>query len=138
MKIRRALKLKPTSEQRQKMARTAGCVRLVWNKSLGVLKEELDKKVGYKGYCSMAGELKSWKKEDETKFLKCVHSQALQQTLKYLDRAFKDGFKKDKGFPRFKKKATIDPFAILKVSSEKGIVSIFLKLDGASSKKVER
>ena len=85
----------------------------------------------------MAGDLKAWKKEDETKFLKCVHSQALQQTLKYLDRAFKDGFKKDKGFPRFKKKATIDPFAILKVSSEKGIVSIFLKLDGASSKKVE-
>ena len=107
MKIRKAFKfkLKPTSEQRQKMAQTAGCVRLVWNKSLGAIKEELDKKEGYKGYCSMAGELKAWKKEEETKFLKCVHSQPLQQTLKDLDRAVKDGFKKDKGFPRFKKKS---------------------------------
>lgn len=107
MKIRKAFKfkLKPTSEQRQKMAQTAGCVRLVWNKSLGEIKEDLEKKEKYKGYCAMVGELKSWKKDEGTEFLKCVHSQPLQQTLKDLDRALKDGFKKDKGFPRFKKKS---------------------------------
>lgn len=106
MKIRKAFKfrLKPTNDQRQKMAQTAGCVRLVWNKSLGAVKEDLEKKDGYKGYCAMAGELKDWKRCADTSFLKLVHSQPLQQTLKDLDRALKDGFKRDKGFPRFKKK----------------------------------
>ena len=48
MKIRKAFKfkLKPTSEQPQKMAQTAGCVRFVWNKSLEAIKEEVDKKEG--------------------------------------------------------------------------------------------
>ena len=97
-------KLKPTVEQRIKMAQTAGCVRLVWNKSLGEVKEDLNNKKGYKGYCAMAGQMKTWKKEEPTSFLKQVHSQPLQQTLKDLDRALKDGFKSEKGFPRFKKK----------------------------------
>ena len=86
------------------MAQTAGCVRLVWNKSLASVKESLDKKDGYKGYVPMAGELKNWKKDDGTAFLKLVHSQPLQQTLKDLDRALRDAFKKQKGFPSFKKK----------------------------------
>lgn len=106
MKIRKAFKfkLKPSAEQRQKMAQTAGCVRLVWNKSLGQVKEALENKAGYKGYCAMASDLKEWKAVEESRFLKLVHSQPLQQTLKDLDRALKDGFKKDKGFPKFKKK----------------------------------
>jgi transposase len=46
MNIRKAFqfKLKPTREQRQKMAQTAGCVRLVWNKSLGMLQRSTEKK----------------------------------------------------------------------------------------------
>lgn len=108
MKIRKAFKfkLKPSSGQRVKLAQTAGCVRLVWNKSLAAVKESLDKKEGYKGYFQMAGEMKGWKKEEPTSFLKLVHSQPLQQTLKDLDRAIRDGFKKEKGFPHFKKKNT--------------------------------
>jgi putative transposase len=112
MMIRKAFKfrLKPNSEQRMKLAQTAGCVRLVWNKSLAAVKEGLDKKEGYKGYCQMAGEMKGWKKEESTSFLKLVHSQPLQQTLKDLDRAIRDGFKKEKGFPHFKKKNTDKAF----------------------------
>ncbi len=52
----------------------------------------------------MAGQMKEWKVEDSTSFLKLAHSQPLQQTLKDLDRALRDGFKKEKGFPKFKKK----------------------------------
>ena len=106
MKIRKAFKfkLKPSSDHRQKMAQAAGCVRLVWNKSLAAIKESLEQKEGYKGYCAMASDLKDWKRIEETKFLKLVHSQPLQQTLKDLDRALRDGFKKEKGFPKFKKK----------------------------------
>ena len=101
MIVRKAFKfkLKPTPEHRQTMTQTAGCVRLVWNKSLAKVKESLDNKDGYKGYVPMAGELKNWKKEESTSFLKLVHSQPLQQVLKDLDRAIRDGFKKKKGFP---------------------------------------
>ena len=106
MIVRKAFKfkLKPTPEHRQTMTQTAGCVRLVWNKSLAKVKESLDNKDGYKGYVPMAGELKNWKKEESTSFLKLVHSQPLQQVLKDLDRAIRDGFKKKKGFPSFKKR----------------------------------
>ena len=110
MIVRKAFKfkLKPTAENRQMMAQTAGCVRLVWNKSLAKVKESLDTNAGYKGYVPMAGELKAWKKDESTSFLKLVHSQPLQQVLKDLDRAIRDGFKKKKGFPSFKKKGRED------------------------------
>jgi putative transposase len=86
------------------MAQTAGCVRLVWNQSLAIVKESLDGGSGYPGYVSLAGRLKTLKRSEETAFLKLVHSQPLQQTLKDLDRAVRDGFKKTKGFPKFKTK----------------------------------
>jgi len=106
MLVRKAFqfRLEPTSEQRILMAQTAGCVRLVWNKALGEIKEGLDRGVKYTGYVPMANKLKGMKREDATAFLKLVHSQPLQQTLKDLDRAVRDGLKKSKGFPRFKKK----------------------------------
>ena len=98
-------RLDPTPEQRIMMAQTAGCVRLVWNKALGEIKEGLDRGEKYPGYVPMANKLKGMKREEETAFLKLVHSQPLQQTLKDLDRAVRDGFKKSKGFPKFKKKS---------------------------------
>jgi putative transposase len=106
MKIRKAFKfrLKPTAEHRQKLAQTAGCVRLVWNKGLAETKNTLERKEKYSGYSGLCDKVKVWKSEENTQFLKRVHSQPLQQTLKDLDRALKDGFKKDKGFPKFKRK----------------------------------
>jgi putative transposase len=98
-------RLEPIPEQRIRMAQTAGCVRLVWNKALGEIKEGLDRGEKYPGYVPMANKLKDMKRVEETAFLKLVHSQPLQQTLKDLDRAVRDGFKKTKGFPRFKKKS---------------------------------
>lgn len=98
-------RLDPTPEQRILMAQTAGCVRLVWNKALGEIKEGLDRGEKCSGYVPMANMLKGMKREEETAFLKLVHSQPLQQTLKDLDRAVRDGFKKSKGFPKFKKKS---------------------------------
>ena len=80
MKIRKAykFKLKPNVATKQKLAQNAGCVRLVWNKALHNVKEKLDKKEGYEGYCALAGKLRVWKKQEGTSFLKLVHSQPLQ------------------------------------------------------------
>lgn len=107
MILRKAFKfrLKPTDSQRQILAQTAGCVRLVWNKSLAEIKKRLEAQEKYCGYSGLTAQIPRMKKEKETKFLKLVHSQPLQQTLKDLDRAMKDCFKKTKGFPQFKKKS---------------------------------
>ncbi|MBQ9406727.1 MAG: transposase, partial [Desulfovibrio sp.] len=56
------------------------------------------------------GLLREWKKEVSTSFLAEAHSQILQQTLKDLDRAYKNFFEKRAAFPRFKKKGIHDSF----------------------------
>lgn len=76
----------------------------------GSCQEYLEQKKGYQNYSALASRLTQWKKEEKTAFLKEVHSQPLQQTLKDLDRSWKDAFRKVKGFPRFKKKGLGDSF----------------------------
>jgi len=64
-------------------------------------------------YNESAWWLTFWKKSDEFGFLKTAQSQVLQQCLKDLDRAFKDGFDRKqplKRMPKFKKKGTGDSF----------------------------
>lgn len=106
MLVRKAFQFRlcPTGLQRQAMAQTAGCVRLVWNASLAGVKQTLDAGGRYPGYVPMANKLVEMKNSEEKSFLKLVHSQPLQQTLKDLDQALRAGFKKTKGFPKFKKK----------------------------------
>ena len=106
MLIQKAFKfrLKPNTQQRIQLAKTAGCVRLVWNKTLDTLQKAHEAGEKYSGYNNICKELVSWKKSEDTDFLKEVHSQPLQQTQKDLDKAFKEFSKKRKGFPKFKKK----------------------------------
>jgi putative transposase len=112
MKIRKAykFKLKPNQEKEPLLAQFAGCSRFIWNRGLAIVKDSLEQKTGFVNYNSLAKQLTEWKKEPETEFLKTVHSQPLQQTLKDLEKACKDAFKKDKGFPKFKKKGVHDSF----------------------------
>ena len=114
MLIRKAYKfrLEPNNEQRQKMAMNAGCCRFVWNKSLALQKEALETTSKLHKYTELAAFLKTWKQEEETSFLKQADSQALQQTLKNLDRAFRNCFNKklQAQFPVFKKKGVHDSF----------------------------
>ncbi len=61
----------------------AGCNRLVWNKALALQKSRLDQHLRALSYEELAGHLITWKQEQP--FLKEVHSQPLQQTLKDLE-----------------------------------------------------
>jgi putative transposase len=63
-------------------------------------------------YGDLAGLMKNWKGDPEISFLKEIHSQVLQQSLMFLDRALKDAFdkKSPKRFPVFKKKGVHDSF----------------------------
>lgn len=97
-------------EQEVLFRQFAGCNRFVWNLALALQKEHLDQKSGVLRYNKLALLLPQWKKEHP--FLKEVHSQPLQQTLKDLDKAFARFFdqKLQAGFPRFKKKGQHDAF----------------------------
>jgi putative transposase len=87
----------------------SGCSRFVWNKALGLQKDRLARGERLLSYGDLACLLKLWKQSDEYGFLKDAHSQALQQTLKDLDRALWDCLKKTgKRFPRFKSKNRAD------------------------------
>ena len=112
MHIKKAYKFKldPHPEDRMKLAKFAGCKRVVWNKALAIAKEALDKKEkveSYAGFCLM---LTLWQREAETAFLKEAPTAIMQQGLKDLSKAMRDCFKKIRGFPNFKKKDIYDSF----------------------------
>ncbi|MRR38212.1 transposase, partial [bacterium] len=106
MIMRKAFKyrLKTKPAQESLLRQFAGSCRFVWNKALALQKERLDRGERCLPYTRLTALLPEWKKEFP--FLKEVHSQPIQQTLKNLDRALKDAFdkKSPKRFPVFKKK----------------------------------
>lgn len=112
MEIRQGFKfrLKPKHPQIVKMRQFAGCCRFVWNKALAVEKENYTETGKRLGYNKLAGLLVDWKKDPETAFLKEVHSQILQQSLKDLDTAYKNFFEKRAERPKFKKRGVHDSF----------------------------
>ena len=107
--IRKAYKvrLKTNSETESKLVRFCGCARFLWNKSLAMNLERLERRQGILWYHELAFWLRLWKSSDEYGFLKECPSQVLQQKLLDLDRAFRDCFDRKqplKRLPVFKKK----------------------------------
>lgn len=121
MLIRKAYKfrLKPTEEQVRIMHTYSGHCRFLWNKALFLNLSRLDnpipfiKKAPIMNYYELSGWLTKWKTSEEWSFLKECPSCCLQQKLKDLDKAFKDGFDKKqplKRMPKFKKRGMGDSF----------------------------
>jgi putative transposase len=102
--------LRPNGQQKRQIRRFAGSCRFVYNKALAFQKdryEQGEKKLSYAGLCR---ELTQWKLDTSTEWLADTPSQALQQSLKDLDRAYTNFFAKRAEFPRFKKKGVSDGF----------------------------
>ncbi len=102
--------LRPNGEQRRQMRRFAGSCRFVYNKALALQTERYaqgEKKLDYAGLCQ---KLTAWKQQADTAWLAEIHSQALQQSLKDLERAYTNFFSKHAAFPSFKKRGTSDSF----------------------------
>lgn len=102
--------LQPNGEQQHLMRRFAGSCRYVYNKALALQQEQHEageKKLGYAALCKA---LTEWKGQPQTLWLNETPSQALQQALKNLERAYKNFFEKRADFPRFKKKGVSDSF----------------------------
>jgi IS605 OrfB family transposase len=107
--IRKAFKYRLNTDQAQsaKLADYAGACRSAWNKALAMNLYRLENKQPILWYEELNWFANLWKSSEEYLYLKALPSQALQQCLKNLDRAFKDGFDKKqplKRIPTFKKK----------------------------------
>ena len=113
-------KLQPTPKQVELIEHNLDVCKSVWNHALYVRKlwynsrsckinqcslfhEYIVEPFEYPNYHTQSAELTLAKKTNP--FLKSGNAQAMQQTLRKLDRAFKDMESKGMGFPRYKKKA---------------------------------
>ena len=92
------------------MRRFAGACRFVFNRALARQNENHEAGNKYIPYGKMASWLVEWKNATETQWLKNAPSQPLQQSLKDLERAYKNFFQKRAAFPRFKKRGQNDSF----------------------------
>lgn len=114
MKVLKGYKyrLKPKRKDRELFSQFAGCVRYVYNRGLE-RRQQAHEKGERVSYFDQNKELTGWREEID--WLEACHSQVLQQSLKDLNRAFEDFFrrvkeKKAPGFPRFKKRGDRDSF----------------------------
>jgi len=94
----------------QLLKQSLGNVRFVWNKLLEKNREIYKKEKKFLFYSDMCKEITRMK--EEYQFLKKSPSQTLQQIARKLDRSLKDGIKRKKGFPKFKKKSRYDGILI--------------------------
>lgn len=120
------IRIYPNKQQKILIAKTFGCCRLIYNKGLALRKntyENEGKSIGYKETNAMLTPLK---KEDDFSFLKEVDSIALQQSLRDLDKAYKNFFRNKFGYPRFHSKH--DSFASYRTQNVNN--SICATLDG--------
>ena len=110
MEIRRGYRyrLELAAEQATLASRTAGCVRLVWNLALEqrtMWWKQGRRSVGYAEQCAQLVELKAaypWLRE--------VPSHTLQQSLRDLDRAFRNFYAGTGRYPRYKRRGRHDAF----------------------------
>ena len=94
----------PTESQKQMMEQTFGNVRFVYNHFLNLRSQEWKtnhKSIAYNKTSSLLTDLK---KEKDYSWLNLSDSMALQESLRDLDRAFQNFFKKNNDYPVFHSK----------------------------------
>ncbi len=110
--MKRAYKIEidPTAEQKYKIHQTIGVSRFIYNFYIAHNKEIYDRE----GKFVSGMDFSKWLNNEyipnnkDMKWIKEVSSKATKQAIMNGDKAFKDFFKKAKGFPRFKKKKNQD------------------------------
>lgn len=94
----------PTPDQEQNLAKTFGCVRYVYNRSLRYRQDAWYERQENVSYLQNSALLTGWKKEPEHGWLNEVSSVPLQQVLRHLQTAYSRFFKGIAKYPNFKKK----------------------------------
>nr|WP_164813972.1 RNA-guided endonuclease TnpB family protein [Clostridium perfringens] len=111
-KLKRAYKMEinPTDEQKSKIHQTIGVSRFIYNFYIAHNKEIYERE----GKFVSGMDFSKWLNNEyipnnqDKKWIKEVSSKATKQAIMNGDKAFKDFFKKAKGFPKFKKKKNQD------------------------------
>ena len=111
-KLKRAYKIEinPTAEQKSKIHQTIGVSRFVYNFYIDYNKEIYERE----GKFVSGIDFSKWLNNEyipnnqEMNWIKEVSSKATKQAIMNGDKAFRDFFKKDKGFPKLKKKKNQD------------------------------
>lgn len=103
-------RLGPDGEQARLMRRFSGSCRFVLNKALALRKERYERCEKRLSAFALIYLLPKWKSQPDLRWLSESPSQALQQVLKDLDRAYVNFFLKRAEAPRFKKKGQNDSF----------------------------
>src|SRR6266702_2565591 len=106
MKQKKAYKYRiyPTQEQAHILARTFGCCRYAYNWALRARTDAFFQRGERLSYHQLAGMLTDLKKQEATAWLSEVSSVPLQQSLRHLDRAFRNFFEGRAQYPTFHKK----------------------------------
>ena len=94
----------PTDEQKRLLARTFGCVRFVYNWALRRRRDAYHQEQVRIGYPETSALLTTFKQQEDYRWLNEVSCVPLQQTLRHLDRAFRNFFEGRSGYPVFKSK----------------------------------
>jgi len=92
----------PDQAQQQVLARTFGCVRVVWNRTLAARRARYAAEGTGTSYAETDRALTQMKKDPELKFLDEVSSVPLQQALRHQDKAYTAFFAGRARYPRFK------------------------------------
>lgn len=102
--VKRAFKYRfhPTDAQAAELARTFGCVRLVYNKALEERTRAWYGEQRRINYVTTSTMLTEWKRTEELAFLGEVSSVPLQQALRHLQGAFANFWERRAKYPRFK------------------------------------
>ncbi|MGU8249885.1 RNA-guided endonuclease InsQ/TnpB family protein [Clostridium perfringens] len=110
MKRAYKMEINPTDEQKSKIHQTIGVSRFIYNFYIAHNKEIYERE----GKFVSGMDFSKWLNNEyipnnqDKKWIKEVSSKATKQAIMNGDKAFKDFFKKAKGFPRFKKKKNQD------------------------------
>ncbi|EPV4647468.1 TPA: RNA-guided endonuclease InsQ/TnpB family protein [Clostridium perfringens] len=110
MKRAYKIEINPTDEQKSKIHQTIGVSRFIYNFYIAHNKEIYERE----GKFVSGMDFSKWLNNEyipnnqDKKWIKEVSSKATKQSIMNGDKAFKDFFKKAKGFPKFKKKKNQD------------------------------
>lgn len=144
MKARFRYRIYPKPLQREMLARTFGCVRVVWNDALALNNQQYEqhgesvKNSDLQKIC-----ITQAKRTEERKWLSEVSNAALQQSVRDLGQAFSNFFRACKGqglaqFPRFKSRRNQQSFRLTKQCFSVHSNSVKLQKIGHVRMKVSR
>ena len=97
-------KIKPNQQQEELLSKFFGCVRYIYNWGLDMKTSAYKKNGKAVGYMQLAHELTKLKQDNDHQWLNECTTEALQQSLRCLDKAFTLFFRKKANYPKFKSK----------------------------------